>query len=326
MAFARVQKASNSQVGPGPNTCPVILGGEVAAIASASQTVAAPGVFTTATQAFTAGMPVFLTGTAPGGFALNTVYWVIAAGLTTTSCELAATQGGTGITCSASAACTINPTVIHTAGNTGILINRMNPALVSSITDTAGNTWSPGPGAGKAGIFGFGLFLHFCQNLLAGANIITGHTNGTTDEAIAFFEFSGLATSGGALGANYNAQNGPGAGADAVTSNGFLVGAVPALVFGFGVDFSGSSFFPTAGTNFSGQGGMWSNYGTDAQAEDRRELVGGSFAATYSPAAHTGDVFAALGVAFAELGAVPITGGTGTGGPPGGKWSWMKRR
>jgi hypothetical protein len=88
------------------------------AIASASQTVANPGVFTTATQAFSAGLPVYISGAAaPGGFVLGQVYYVIATGLTTTACELAATPGGTGIQCTSSAACTLNPITAATATN-----------------------------------------------------------------------------------------------------------------------------------------------------------------------------------------------------------------
>lgn len=307
MAYALVQQASNSQVGPGPNTCAAILGGEVAAIASASQTVATPGVFTTVTQAFTAGMPVFLTGTAPGGFSLNVVYYIIAAGLTTTSCELSLTVGGAGIQCTASAACTINPTFIHSAGNTLIVINRMNPALVSSLTDTIGNSYTL---AGHAGIFGFGLFVHFCQNTLGGANVILGHTNGTTDEAIAVFEYSGLVTSGGALGQNFNAQNGPGTGTDIVTSNTFVIGIVPALLFGFGGDFTAAGAMPPVGTGFNGLGAIWSNYNSIQQGEDKRILTTSSVAATFSLAARGGDVYEAIGIAFAELGS-----GTPKGGP-----------
>jgi hypothetical protein len=132
--FTRVQNlttAANSLTFPnpmGPQTYGVLItalantwvyfgGAASAGIASASQTVANPGVFTTATQAFTAGLPVYLTGTAPGGFSLNTVYYVIATGLTTTACELSATYGGTGIQCTASAACTINPLTAATATN-----------------------------------------------------------------------------------------------------------------------------------------------------------------------------------------------------------------
>lgn len=92
-----------------------------APIASASQTVATPGVFTTAVQALTAGTPVFLTGIAPGGFSLNQTYYVIATGLTTTAVELSATFGGAGIQCTASAICSINPLTPATVTN-GLLV------------------------------------------------------------------------------------------------------------------------------------------------------------------------------------------------------------
>jgi hypothetical protein len=87
------------------------------AIASASQTVATPGVFTTATQAFVAGQPVFVSGTAPGGIVLGQVYYIAALGLTTTACELSLTSGGTGVQITSSAACTINPITAATATN-----------------------------------------------------------------------------------------------------------------------------------------------------------------------------------------------------------------
>lgn len=103
------------------NTWVSFVGSSGLPIASASQTVATPGVFTTATQAFTAGQAVYLTGTAPGGFTLNSIYYVIATGLTTTACELALTPGGTGVAVSASHACVINPVGAATATN-GALI------------------------------------------------------------------------------------------------------------------------------------------------------------------------------------------------------------
>lgn len=189
----------------------------------------------------------------------------------------------------------------NTAGNLLIAINRMNPGLNSSVTDTLGNTWSPGPGAGHAGIFAFGLFLHFVQNCLGGANTITGHTNGTTDEAIAVYEYSGVAIAGGALGANYNAVNGPGTGADILTSGTFSVSTVPALLFAFGADFSGGAM-PPNGTGFTPRGAVWSNYASTQQAEDQRILVSSSPAGTFSLVASGGDVYGALAVAFAEAG------------------------
>lgn len=92
-----------------------------AASASASQTVATPGVFTTAVQAYTAGTPVYLTGIAPGGFNLNQIYYIIATGLTTTALQLSDTAAGTGKQVTASAVCTINPVGQATATNSLLL-------------------------------------------------------------------------------------------------------------------------------------------------------------------------------------------------------------
>jgi hypothetical protein len=141
--FTRVQNitsAANSVTAPkafGPQTYGILItcsqnvvaywGDPTAApIASASQTVANPGVFTTTVQGLTAGTPVFLTpsvagGALPGGFSAGTAYYVIAAGLTTTACELSATFGGTGIQVTSSAACVINPLTPASVTN-GLLV------------------------------------------------------------------------------------------------------------------------------------------------------------------------------------------------------------
>jgi hypothetical protein len=106
-------------------------------IASASQTVATPGVFTTVAQTFAAGDPVMLEGTAPGGFSLNTQYYVIAAGLTATTCQLSATSGGTGIQCTASAACTLYRSGKFACGFTGVgTIGVNNNFILSNIVIT----------------------------------------------------------------------------------------------------------------------------------------------------------------------------------------------
>lgn len=109
------------QISATANTWVNFAGASGLPIASASQTVANPGVFTTATQAFVAGQAVYLTGIAPGGFSLNTIYYVIATGLTTTALELSATPAGTGIQCTASHVCAINPVGAATATN-GVLV------------------------------------------------------------------------------------------------------------------------------------------------------------------------------------------------------------
>jgi hypothetical protein len=78
----------------------------VPSAASASQS----GVtFSTVSQIFTAGLLVYLTGTAPGGFSLNTPYYVSATGLTATTCELSLTPGGSAMATTSSASCIIHP-------------------------------------------------------------------------------------------------------------------------------------------------------------------------------------------------------------------------
>lgn len=133
-------------------------------IASASQTVANPGVFTTAAQTWSAGQQLYITGTAPGGFALNTIYYVIAGGLTATTAELALTPGGAGIQCTASAACSLVPVNVSTftqasiGGNTNRGTLNFNNANVQPLTGVngsstvaAGATVNLGPGGYQAG-------------------------------------------------------------------------------------------------------------------------------------------------------------------------------
>jgi hypothetical protein len=76
------------------------------AATSASQSTST-GVFTTATQAFVAGTMVTLSGTVPPGFTAGVIYYVIAAGLTTTTVELSASVGGTVIVPTVSGSCTL---------------------------------------------------------------------------------------------------------------------------------------------------------------------------------------------------------------------------
>jgi hypothetical protein len=117
------------------------------AIASSSQTVANPGVFTTATQAFTANQPVMITGTPPGGFAINTIYFVSATGLTTTACELSATSGGAGIQCTSSSACSIVPLGKFACGFTG------TGTVTGAVSCTVSNIVVTGSGATQTTTF-----------------------------------------------------------------------------------------------------------------------------------------------------------------------------
>jgi len=73
---------------------------------------------------------VYLTGIAPGGFSLNKTYYIIATGLTTTALQLSATFGGTGIQCTASAVCTINPITQASATNAMLIKGSDTPQLI----------------------------------------------------------------------------------------------------------------------------------------------------------------------------------------------------
>lgn len=87
-------------------------------VASASQTVATPGVFTTGTNAFFKGQAVTITGTPPGGFATGTTYYVIGTGLTTTTCQLADSPfATTGKQVTSSSACTVVPALQGSPAN-----------------------------------------------------------------------------------------------------------------------------------------------------------------------------------------------------------------
>lgn len=92
-------------------------------IASASQTVANPGVFNTAANVFVQGSPVTITGTPPGGFANNQIYYVIPYGLSTTTVELALSPfATTGIQVTSSSACTLSPVLYGAAADGRITI------------------------------------------------------------------------------------------------------------------------------------------------------------------------------------------------------------
>ena len=124
------------------------------AIASASQNTGT-GLWATGTQAFVAGLPVTITGTPPTGFAVNEVYFVIATGLTTTSCELSATIGGSVLVPSVSSSCNIVPYLIAPdfSGNTGTLQSTGGSGASTSGTVPTGWTFkSTNPGDQLVGL------------------------------------------------------------------------------------------------------------------------------------------------------------------------------
>lgn len=329
MAGTFVQSAeSSSAAGAGVNNLKAILGG--AGFASASQTVATPGVFTTAVQAFVAGQAVYLSGTAPGGFSLGVPYFVIAGGLSTTSCELSLTSGGAGIQCTASAACTINPTIITTAGNLLIAHIHADIPHVGTITDTLSN--GPFTIVGHAdNTANQGDWIYVCQNILGGATVLNAAWSSVNMSAFSVEEWSGLGTSGAVIGSSFTTQNGTSSGANTVTTGLIPTPKLPAILWSLCQDNTGSHV-PTVGTSpvaFSDGGSRYGNYtgGVRARSENARITLNGSYAGTFGNVGFNGDNFDTCAILLAEAGAISTgAGGTGTGGPAGGKWSWMKRR
>lgn len=140
--------------------------------ASASQTVANPGVFTTATQAWVAGTPVVITGTPPGGFAAGITYYVLATGLTTTACELAIAPGGTALACTSSSACTLTP--LNARSPAGLLLVAGSSAATGDATmatdalNYAGGAWV------ETSIWANALNAGDCQLILFWNSVGTG--------------------------------------------------------------------------------------------------------------------------------------------------------
>lgn len=130
---------------PGGGTANLSVG--VAPVASASQTVASPGVFTTATQSYVAGCPVqiFTTGAAPGGFIAGQTYYISATGLSTTTVQLSATIGGASIACTGSAACTLLPYNTKSAGGlllaAGTSVANGDAALITNGLNYIQDSW-----------------------------------------------------------------------------------------------------------------------------------------------------------------------------------------
>lgn len=90
---------------------------------SSSQTVANPGVFTQTGHKYVAGQAVKLSGSVPSGFTAGTVYYVIKAGLTANTYQLADSPfAASGKQVTASAATTVTPMLIGAAADGNISI------------------------------------------------------------------------------------------------------------------------------------------------------------------------------------------------------------
>jgi hypothetical protein len=111
------------------------------AVASASQTVATPGVFTTDAQNYAPGQPVKIVGTPPTGFSNNTIYYVIKTGLTSAACQLALSPFATaGIQVTVSSACSIVPYMIGAKADANITI--CGNGTIDGDYKSGGFTWT----------------------------------------------------------------------------------------------------------------------------------------------------------------------------------------
>lgn len=86
-----------------------LIAGTPNTVATSAQNTST-GVWTTGTQSFQQDQPITLTGTPPAGFSTGTTYYVIAAGLSSTTMELSASQGGLVLVPTGTSACTLNTT------------------------------------------------------------------------------------------------------------------------------------------------------------------------------------------------------------------------
>lgn len=202
----------------------------------------------------------------------------------------------------ASLAVTLTPT----PGNTLIIVTNQASASTPTLTDTGGNSYSAPVSTAN---LGQALVLYLCQNTLGGSNTLTAHSNSTNLSALYVAEYSGLVQSGGTLGYAGQGQNGPGAGADSVSSGTFAFSAVPAMIFALSIDQTGSNV-PVAGTGFTGRGSLFANYtgGVRAISEDQRIVTPGTYAGTFAPSVsgHTGDLFLTIAFALQEIVGLPV--------------------
>lgn len=109
-------------------------------VASAGQTVATPGVFATAKNAFFKGQAVTITGTPPTGFSNNTTYYVIGTGLNATLSGVQITGTAGQFSCTAATLVVgMQVTISGTFGGTGSITGYANPTTYI-ISATNGST------------------------------------------------------------------------------------------------------------------------------------------------------------------------------------------
>lgn len=149
-----------------------------------------------------------------------------------------------------------------------------------------------------------------CQDAAGGSDFFTGNADSSTTniQGLIIAEYSGLVTSGGAIGFSGLGQTSPGAGTDTVFSGNIVVGTTPAALVGVCNNRSANGF-PTIGSTpltYNDRGNFWPNIGGGARGrwEDTRLSSNGTYQTTFNCNTHSGSVFVTFAVALAEIGAL----------------------
>jgi len=114
--------------------------GSTTSLGTVTVTIATPGLFTLNGHGLAAGDIVFLKTTIalPTGLAANTVYYVIAAGLTSNDFEVALTRGGTAINT------TGTQSGVHTLYQSAVLYEGYGSSAAMGVNTTCQYVWAPG--------------------------------------------------------------------------------------------------------------------------------------------------------------------------------------
>lgn len=172
------------------------------------------------------------------------------------------------------------------------------------------NTWTPcGVFDGTAIGAGIALGFFYAKNCAGSAVTVSGSHTGGSITGVYVSEFSGLDTVAPFIASAANAQNGPGAGTDAMTSGNANATSQPAVAIGFYFNSLGqNSGTEAAGTGYTGRTAVWAPIGSGgtivcARAEDKRVTATGNVAATFTATAgDAGNVFLTVIALFAEAG------------------------
>lgn len=172
------------------------------------------------------------------------------------------------------------------------------------------NNWTPcGVFDGTSIGAGIGVGLFYAKNCAGSAVTVSGSHTGGSVTGIYVAEYSGLDTGAPFINSAANAQNGPGSGTDAMTSGNANATSQPCVAIGFYFNSLGQdSGIQAAGTGYTGRTAVWAPIGSGgtiacARAEDKRVIVTGNVAATFTATAgDAGNVFLTVIALFSEAG------------------------